>query len=154
MHKSDQPGKELLEVEDDTAIRGALMLCLSGEKPIVLVVDDDEAVGLMLGLSLRRSGFVVQLAASGPEALPLYRENRQSIALVLLDVQMPGMDGPATLAAIQTINPEVQCCFMSGQTGKYSTTELLALGAAHVLTKPFVSLNVLSRLLWDMVGAS
>ena len=121
------------------------------EKPVVLVVDDNKEVGRMLDLALRSYGFVVRLAATGREAVELYREHHQSIALVLLDVQMPGMDGPATLAAIQTINPEVQCCFMSGHTGKYSITELLDMGAIHVVPKPFVSLNLLARLLWDMV---
>jgi hypothetical protein len=56
-------------------------------------------------------------------------------------------------AAVQTINPEVQCCFMSGHTGKYSGEELLDMGAAHVLPKPFVSLSLLIRMLWDMVDA-
>jgi CheY-like chemotaxis protein len=122
------------------------------EEPIVLVVDDDKEVGMMLDLVLQSDGFVVQLAATSREAVELYREHHQSIALVLLDVQMPGLDGPATLAAIQTINPQVQCCFMSGHTGKYSVKELLDMGAAHVLSKPFVSLNLLTRSLWDMVG--
>ena len=104
----------------------------------------------MLDSTLRHYGFVVWLATSGREAVELYREHHRSIALVLLDVQMPGMDGPATLAAIQAINPEVQCCFMSGHTGKYSAAELLNMGAAHVVPKPFVSLSLLARLLGDM----
>jgi CheY-like chemotaxis protein len=124
------------------------------EKPIVLVVEDNQDVGAMLDLALRSYGFVVRLAASGKEAVELYRQHHHTIALVLLDVQMPEMDGPGTLAAIQTINPEVQCCFMSGHTGKYSTKELLDLGAAHVVPKPFVSLSLITRLLWDMVAAS
>ena len=124
------------------------------EKPIVLVVENNQEVGAMLDLALRSYGFVVRLAASGKEAVELYRQHHHTIALVLLDVQMPGMDGPGTLAAIQTINPEVQCCFMSGNTGKYSAKELLDLGAAHVVPKPFVSLSLLTRLLWDMVAAS
>jgi CheY-like chemotaxis protein len=108
---------------------------------------------MMLDLALMHYGFCVKLAASGAEAVELYREHHQSIAVVLLDVQLSGMDGPATLAAIQTINPAVQCCFMSGHTGKYSAMDLLAMGAAHVLPKPFVSLSLLSRLLGEMAGA-
>jgi len=121
------------------------------EKPVVLVVEDNKEVGLMLDLALRSYGFVVRLALTGREAVEIYRAQHQSIALVLLDVQMPELDGPGTLAVIQTINPEVQCCFMSGYTGKYSTKELLDMGAVHVLPKPFVSLSLLTRLLWDMV---
>jgi DNA-binding response OmpR family regulator len=105
----------------------------------------------MLDLALQSYGFVVRLATTGRDAVELYRENHHSIAMVLLDVQMSGLDGPGTLAAIQTINPTVQCCFMSGHTGKYSTKELLDMGAAHVVSKPFVSLSLFARLLWGMV---
>jgi CheY-like chemotaxis protein len=95
------------------------------EKPVILVVEDQKEVGALLDLVLRHYGFVVRLSTTGWEAVELYREHHKSIGLVLLDVQMPGMDGPATLTAIQVINPEVKCCFMSGHTGKYSNKELL-----------------------------
>jgi len=124
------------------------------DKPVVLVVDDEKAVGTMLALALQQNGFVVRLATTSRDAVDLYREHHQSIALVLMDVQMPGIDGPATLTAIQTINPEVRCCFMSGHTGNYAAQELLDKGAVRVLPKPFASLSLLTRLLWDMVGAS
>lgn len=63
---------------------------------------------------------------------------------------MPGLDGPATLAALKAINPCLRCCFMSGGTGRYAPEDLLLLGAAHVIMKPFVSLSLLCRLLWDV----
>jgi len=72
---------------------------------------------------------------------------------VLLDVQMPDLDGPDTLAALQKINPGVRFCFISGNTGKYHTEQLWAMGAAHVLQKPFASLSLLARLLWRLVGS-
>jgi CheY-like chemotaxis protein len=50
---------------------------------------------------------------------------------------MPGWDGPQTLAAIRTINPDVRFCFMTGHAGDYSEEQLLALGASCVLQKPF-----------------
>jgi len=65
---------------------------------------------------------------------------------VLLDVRMPEMDGPQTLAALRSINPEVRCCFMSGHTGDYSAEQLLELGASHVFQKPFG----LSELAWTL----
>src|SRR5581483_9411212 len=89
-------------------------------KPRVLVVEDERAVLQMLDVALRHYGFRVTLAASGEEAVELYRQNHGKIDVVLLDVQMPGMDGPATLAALQKINAGVRCCFMSGHTGRYS----------------------------------
>lgn len=46
-------------------------------------------------------------------------------------------DGPATLATTRNLAPHVPCCFMSGDTGRYTEAELLGLGAAAVLPKPF-----------------
>jgi CheY-like chemotaxis protein len=84
-----------------------------------------------------RDGFDVWLAADGREAIDLYREHRESIAVVLLDVRMPGLDGPGTLDALRELNPEVLACFMSGDTGAYDPQELLRRGAASIIAKPF-----------------
>jgi CheY-like chemotaxis protein len=124
------------------------------QKPVVLVIDDESEIRKMLSMALRHCGFAVRLAATGNEAVDIYREHHHQIALLLLDVQMPGMDGPATLSALQKINPDLKACFMSGYTGRYSTKVLLDMGAAHVTMKPFMSLSLLTRLLWDMIGLS
>jgi len=81
------------------------------DKPGVLVVDDEHMVRILLQLGLERNGFYVWLAADGREALELYEKNRQHVAVVLLDVRMPGMDGPQTLDALRALNPEVLVCF-------------------------------------------
>jgi len=119
----------------------------------VLVVDDNQGVRTILELFLRRLGFTVWSAASGQDAVKLYRERQQSRPVVLLDVQMPGMDGPATLAALQKIDPEVKCCFMSGDLGRYPPEELLGLGAAHLFHKPFTDWGFLEQTLSEMAEA-
>ena len=73
------------------------------------------------------------------EAIDLYREHGEHIALVLLDVRMPGLDGPKTLEALRKLNPEVPACFMTDNTGDYEPQELLQRGATYVITKPFLS---------------
>jgi two-component system, OmpR family, response regulator len=50
---------------------------------------------------------------------------------------MPGMDGPATLAALKAIEPSLRCWFMTGEPGGYTAEGLLAPGAERVLLKPF-----------------
>lgn len=103
----------------------------------VLVVDDDKLVRIMIKLGLERNGFEVWLATDGREAIELYRDQREQIAVALLDVRMPGLDGPATLDALRALNPDLPSCFMSGDLGSYEPEELLQRGAAHIIAKPF-----------------
>jgi CheY-like chemotaxis protein len=103
----------------------------------LLVVDDEEGVRGVLSAWMRSHGFAVWLAASGQEALELYRRHRETIDVVLLDVRMPGLDGPQTLAGLQEVSPQIRCCFMSGDPGGYTEKGLRDLGAAAVLPKPF-----------------
>ena len=116
---------------------------------VILVVDDNEGIRQMLQTAMRTLDFEVRSAGSGEQAIALY--TRESIDLVLLDVQMPTMDGPQTLAALQKINPNIRCCFMSGNSGAYSREELLKRGAACVIQKPF-RLADLRRAILDAAG--
>jgi two-component system, OmpR family, response regulator len=115
--------------------------------PTVLVVEDEQSLLAMLGVALRKSGIPVFLAGNGEEALTLYRKHQTDIAVVLIDVQMPGMDGFQVLAALRELNPQIRAVFMSGNTVRYSTEELLGLGATFVLSKPFAHLTDVVRVL-------
>jgi CheY-like chemotaxis protein len=114
--------------------------------PVILVADDEEAVRTLLGLALPRLGFRALLAADGDEALRLYQEQAGDIGAALLDVRMPNRDGPATLAALRQLAPDLPCAFMTAHAGAYPIEELLALGATFVLAKPF-HLEELGRVL-------
>ena len=118
------------------ALSAAEVIPLPG-RPCVLVVDDEHMVRVLLQLGLERDGFEVRVADSGREAIEFYREHRDQIAVVLVDVRMPGLDGVQTLKALREINPEVLACFMSGDPGGYNLDELVHCGAASVIAKPF-----------------
>lgn len=105
----------------------------------VLVVDDDDLVRALLRAAFRQQQFAVHEAADGEEAVRIYERHGQDIDVVLLDVRMPRLDGPHTLAALERLNPKVCCCFMSGDLGGYTEEELLAMRAARVFRKPFVT---------------
>jgi len=118
-------------------------------KPVILVVDDEARIRAWLAVALPQNGFQVKLAAGGQEAIDIYRDHT-GIALVLLDVLMPGMDGPRTLQALQALNPKVCCCFLN-ERNVYSPAELLALGASRVFVKT-PKLPELVQCLWMLVA--
>jgi CheY-like chemotaxis protein len=138
-------------IRDPAQIARAVQGRAAARCPGILVLDDQEFVRSLLSTGLRGSGFTVWLAASGREAIKLYREHRADIDLVLLDVQMPDLDGPETLAALRAFDPQVKCCFLTGDMGSYSERQLFRLGARRVFSKP-VRLNSLLRSLKRLAG--
>src|SRR5205807_6815243 len=102
----------------------------------VLYCDDEpdirEIVGLALGLDGR---FVLRACASGAEALAAAAEWRPD--LILLDVMMPGMDGPSTLAHLRA-NPSTACIpivFMTARTQQRERDRFMSLGSLGVIAK-------------------
>jgi CheY-like chemotaxis protein len=69
--------------------------------PGILVADDDPALLNLLELLLRRRGFDVWAARDGRAAVELFRRHRGGVAVVLLDVRIPGLDGPQALAELR-----------------------------------------------------
>jgi CheY-like chemotaxis protein len=123
-------------------------------KPVVLVVDDNPVVRTLLGSVLTRAGFGVRTAASGEAALTIYERDQEAIQLVMLDIQLgEGIDGPATLAALREIDPEVRCCFMSADTGRYSIEQLNALGSLAFFPKPFTDVARMMHRLRGLIEA-
>src|SRR5579883_1265425 len=70
----------------------------------VLVVEDDDLVRRVVEMGLRQSEFDVWSALDGREAIELYRREREHVDVVLLDVRMPGLDGPEILDALRELN--------------------------------------------------
>jgi CheY-like chemotaxis protein len=121
------------------------------DSPGVLVVDDQGDIRALLQTILRHHGFTVWLAPGGAEAVQLYGQQRDRVDLVLLDVAMPEWDGPRTLKALSRENPDLTVCFVSGTDVEYTDDQLLALGAARVIHRPFEAADV-AKVLWELVG--
>jgi signal transduction histidine kinase/CheY-like chemotaxis protein len=80
----------------------------------VLVVDDDDDVRRMVERALRRAGYTVMTATSGPDALARARAYPGEIDLLLTDVVMPGMTGQELIRELSAERPGLQVVFMSG----------------------------------------
>jgi len=117
----------------------------------ILVVDDDPDIRRIAALALERlGGFRVELASGGDEALALMA--RELPDVVLLDVTMPGKDGPATLQALREIPGagRLPVVFFTATSSTAEAARLCALGAAGVVPKPF-DLADLPRRIRDIV---
>ena len=105
------------------------------DKDLVLIVDDDHAVRTMLCKIMDSNGFNVVQAESGPEALKAVSEN--SFALILLDLNMHGMDGFEVINEIRSRGMNVPIMVVSGRKADYDTLYGLDIGADEYITKPF-----------------
>jgi two-component system OmpR family response regulator len=115
-------------------------------RPVVLVVDDEPQLLEMLGCLLKALGFEPLLAQGGRRAVELYERHPGPVSVVLLDVQMPDLDGPQTLKALQRVNPAVLAVFMSAELGAYTPEALHQMGSAGLLAKPFLAADLDARL--------
>lgn len=112
----------------------------------LLVVDDDPDIRRIAGLSLGRiGGFRVALASCAEEAIA--EVTREPPDLVLLDVTMPGTDGPATLAAIRALPgcATLPVIFFTATSSDVEVERLRSLGAIGVVPKPFEVANLPKR---------
>jgi CheY-like chemotaxis protein len=102
----------------------------------VVVVDDAADVRMLLQLLLELEGFAVTATADGPAGLAAVRATRPDV--VLLDVQLPGMDGTEVLRLLRADPPTAQLpvVLLTGSPEE-DTHALLGLGATGVLRKPF-----------------
>jgi len=101
----------------------------------VLMVDDDPDVRTSVARGLRHSGFDVRVAATGKEALRLL--SSESHDALVLDVQMPELDGVAVVTALRALGNDIPICVLSARDTVNDRIAGLEAGADDYLTKPF-----------------
>ena len=102
----------------------------------VLVVEDEPAVRAMLARTLTEAGYQVVQAADGRSALELLEREPRQLDLVLTDVVMPGMGGPALAAELEARYPGVPVVFISGYTAEISARSNRGAGEPAFVQKP------------------
>ena len=111
----------------------------------VLVVDDEPFVRSTVARILKRGGLDVIAAEDGREALEVFRDNKSSIDCVLLDLNMPNIDGEQVFAEMRSINPRVPVLLTSGFTEQQILDRFRGSGLAGFVPKPVRAGPLLER---------
>ena len=120
-------------------------------KPVILVIDDEEAIRLFLAATLEDSGYLVETAATGQEALD--RIARSAPDLVLLDLMLPDMSGIQVLDEVKKALPHVNVLMLTAYSGTETAVRAMKLDAFDYVTKP-LELDRLLRLVQRALDAS
>lgn len=112
--------------------------------PIVLVVDDEENIRTTLTLFLSERGFGVEAVGSGEAAVERVQE--REVDAVLLDLNLPGMDGIETMGRLRRLRPQVPIIIITAFGSIPSAMEAMRQGSQDYVAKPFRNDDLLMRL--------
>lgn len=124
----------------------------SGRGELVLVVDDEDSIRQITRSTLETFGYQVLTAGDGTEALALFAQHRDKIAVVITDMMMPFMDGIATIRALKRLRPNLKIISASGLAGERKMPESVRASVEVFLSKPYnaeMLLTSLSKVLAD-----
>jgi DNA-binding NtrC family response regulator len=107
---------------------------MSGQQPVLVVVDDEQGILDVVSRFARRAGFDVVTCAGGRDAIAQLRARRAD--LVMVDLRMPDVGGLDVLKAIREIDPQCQAVLMTGYASVDTAVEAIKLGAMDYLSKP------------------
>lgn len=110
----------------------------------ILVCEDELSIRSFVVVNLRRAGYEVIEAGSGEEALELYRAH-PDVAIALLDVMMPGIDGFETCRRLREQNAAMGIIMLTARTQEAEKVNGLKMGADDYVTKPFGIAELLAR---------
>ena len=123
------------------------------ERSYVLIVDAERICLTIAESMVKNLGFSVITACDGVRAVEKYRLNREQIVCVLMDIQMPEMNGIEAFDLIKKQEKNVKVIFASGHLDSSNRKEIEQLQPAGILTKPF-SFEELSGLLNEVLDES
>ena len=112
------------------------------DKDVVLVVDDEEEIGEIIGDMVERHG-CQHISFNNPtEALQYYIANAPKITLIITDLTMPLVPGPQLIKIVLRVNPKLPIILVTGYADEHIPDAIRPL-VRHVLPKPFVKLELL-----------
>lgn len=117
-----------------------------GHGELILVVDDELAIREITKTLLKKYNYNVLTASDGLEAIALYAQHQDQIAVVLMDIMMPSMDGSTTIRALRKINPRLKIIVTSGLASNEKLGEDVDAGITSFLPKPYTAKDLLDSL--------
>ncbi len=135
---------------DGTVSNGSLLASeplLQASNRLVLVAEDEPDIRTVTKLALRTAGYDVMVAENGRVAVEMFARRAREIALVLLDVEMPEMNGEESFRAIRALRSDVPILVMTGYGDVSAQTRFKDLKPAGILAKPFTRAQLLSTLM-------
>ncbi len=125
---------------------GLLATLPRGKGELVLIIDDEASILTITTQTLEAFGYRTLTAGDGAEAVAIYAQRKDSIAVVLTDMAMPIMDGPATIRALLKINPAVRIIAATGLRTEGSEAKATETGIRYFLAKPYTAATLLKTL--------
>jgi len=117
-----------------------------GQGEMILIVDDEASILTITGQTLEAFGYEILTANDGVEAIALYAENRNKISVVLTDMAMPIMDGPATIRVLKKMNPLVKIIAASGLRTEGTPVQPSSPEIKYFIDKPYTAGTLLRTL--------
>jgi PAS domain S-box-containing protein len=121
-----------------------------GQGELVLVVDDEFSIRSITQQTLEAFGYRVITARDGAEAVAVFAHQTKDIAVVVIDMMMPVMDGPATIQVLLRLNPDVRVIAASGLNANENVARATGVGVTDFLPKPYTAETML-KLLHDVI---
>jgi two-component system cell cycle sensor histidine kinase/response regulator CckA len=117
-----------------------------GHGELILVVDDEAAICAISKASLETYNYQVLTASSGVEAVKLYKQYKDEISVVLMDMMMPDMDGPTAIHTLRQLNPRINIIAISGLISGNQVSEATGAGVSAFLPKPYTTQDLLQKI--------
>ena len=108
---------------------------MNGPTPRILVADDDPTVGLLMKAALTRAGYTVTTVSNGLDALVSF--GTEAFAMVLLDVEMPGLDGYQVCSELRRLyGTTLPIVLITGHDDQKASAAAFKAGASEFISKP------------------
>lgn len=122
--------EEIVEEHDYSTLKSNL-------SETILIVDDEDLLRETMSEVLQNAGYQVIQAKHGIQALEIYRDQKDSISLIISDLGMPYMDGEELFNELKKITPDISVIISTGYLEKTSKEDMLKRGVKEIILKPY-----------------